>query len=221
MKGSVITRERVLVVEDDGFTRMLLCSQLREQGFEVVGEASTCAEGMARVKREEPDVILVDLDLGPGPNGVDLAYGARKFLPSVGIVLLSTYVDIRLIGDFRPLPTGAVFVVKRSLTDVEALKSAIRIAVDPHLAPDLKHLLVARGLPKLRDGQIEIMRLVACGYSNSEIANRRVLTEKAVAKAISRLIVQLGLTPAKEKNPRILITQAYFILITGSALVGG
>ena len=109
---------RLLVVEDDGFTRMLLCSQLRELGHEVVGEAANCAEGLASAAVTRPDAVLVDLDLGSGPNGSDFAHGVRRMLPEVGILLLTTYVDVRLIGDFRPLPAGTVFMVKRALTDV-------------------------------------------------------------------------------------------------------
>ncbi len=209
---------RVLVVEDDPFTRMLLSSQLRELGYEVVGEASGCAEGIASFRVTLPDVVLVDLDLGSGPNGVDLAYRVRAIRPEIGILLLTTYVDIRLIGDFRPLPEGTVFMVKRSLGTVEVLRSAIALAIER----PRKQVKGGRHEPsrisRLRDGQIEIMRLVAAGYTNAEIANRRFLTEGSVAKAISRLLDQLGLTVTPEHNPRVLITQSYFSLMSGSVL---
>lgn len=203
---------RILLVEDDGFTRMLLCSQLREMGHDVAADVATAADGIAVLKICQPDLAILDLDLGPGPTGVDLAYAIRKALPKVGILMLSTYVDIRLIGDFRPLPVGAVFMVKRSLTDTIALESAIAMAVlresvepvDPE----------ALGMPRLRDGQLEIMRLIAYGYTNAEIARRRSLEEASVAKAIARLLQQLGLIVTPERNVRVLITQAYFALLS-------
>lgn len=217
---------RVLVVEDDGFTRMLLCSQLRELGHEVLGDVSTCAEGIAILKVTRPELVIVDLDLGPGPTGVDLAYAVRKSVPSAGILVLSTYVDIRLIGDFRPLPVGAVFMVKRSLSDTETLESAMRMAlireapIDPSNKPiDPSNRVPS--VPRLRDGQLEVMRLVACGYTNAEIAHQRSLEEPSVAKAISRLLQQLGLEVTPDRNARVLVTQAYFALITGGAAARG
>jgi len=205
---------RVLLVEDDGFTRMLLSSQLREMGHEVVADVATAAEGIAVLKVSQPDLAILDLDLGPGPTGVDLAYAIRKALPRTGILMLSTYVDIRLIGDFRPLPVGAVFMVKRSLTDAATLQSALTLAMLREPASPVS--ADERGMPRLRDGQLEIMRLIACGYSNAEIGRQRFLEEASVAKAISRLLQQLGLTVTPERNVRVLITQAYFALISGS-----
>ncbi len=212
---------RILVVEDDGFTRMLLGSQLRELGHHVVGEAANSAEGMASAKVNKPDAIVVDLDLGEGPSGVDFALGARRLQPNVGILLLTSYVDVRLIGDFRPLPPGTVFMVKRSLTNVEAFESAIDMAVESGSRHAFEKLHGDGSLDKLRDGQIEIMRLIACGYTNSEIASQRFLREASVGKAIARLIKQLNLPAGSERNPRVLITQAYFALIAGSAIPRG
>lgn len=211
---------RIVVVEDDGFTRMLLCSHLREMGHAVVGEAASCAEGMASARVSRPDLVLVDLDLGPGPNGIDLAHGVRKIQPEVGILMLTSYVDVRLIGDMRHLPQGTVFMVKRSLTDADTLQSALSMTMDPESGHSLR-LHGDGSLDKLRDGQIEIMRLIACGYTNAEIATQRYLREASVAKAITRLIQQLGLQARTDRNPRILITQAYFALIAGSPIPRG
>lgn len=212
---------RVLVVEDDGFTRMLLCSQLRELGHVVVGEAANCAEGMASARVSKPDLLLVDLNLGAGPNGVDMAHGARRIHPQVGILMLTSYVDIRLIGDLRPLPPGTVFLVKRSLTDSDTLQSALSMSMDTgsRRAPEPLHGNGSLG--NLRDGQVEIMRLVACGYTNAEIATQRFMREASVAKAITRLVQQLGLPTRSDRNPRVLITQAYFALIAGSSVPRG
>ena len=212
---------RLLVVEDDGFTRMLLCSQLRELGHEVVGEAANCAEGLASAAVTRPDAVLVDLDLGSGPNGSDFAHGVRRLLPEVGILLLTTYVDVRLIGDFRPLPAGTVFMVKRALTDVESLKMAIEMSVDPATHRPFADVHGDGSLNSLRDGQVELMRLIACGYTNAEIAKLRFLREASVGKATARLLRQLNLTVTNDRNPRILITQAYFALISGSAIPRG
>lgn len=207
---------QILVLEDDGFTRMLLCTQLRELGHEIVGDVSSSAEAMAILRTTRPGLVILDLDLGPGPSGVDVAYAVRKIVPSAGILVLSTYVDIRLIGDFRPLPVGAVFMVKRSLSDAWTLESAMAAAMDRELSDELQRLQGITHVRRLRDGQVEIMRLIASGLSNAEIAQARGIEEASVAKAVARLINQLGLTSAHSRSPRVLITQAYFGFVSGA-----
>lgn len=208
---------RLVVVEDDGFTRMLLCSQVRELGHDVVGDAQTSAEGIACARVLRPDGLIVDLDLGRGPTGLDVAHAVRRMLPEVGILLLTTYVDVRLIGDFRPLPPGSVFMVKRTLTEASVLASAIDLSLQPHTAPTSSVRPGTSVVSRLRDGQIEIMRLVAAGFTNAEIAKERHIEERSVAKAITRLLHQLDLKVTEQRNPRVLITQAYYAFIAGLA----
>lgn len=206
---------RLLVIEDDGFTRMLLCSQLRELGHEVIADAATSAEGIACARALRPDALIVDLDLGHGPTGLDVAHAVRRLLPGVGILLLTTYIDVRLIGDFRPLPPGSVFMVKRTLTEAAVLSSAIDLALQPEAQESGVSQQPHSVLSRLRDGQIEIMRLVAAGYTNAEIAKQRHIEEKSVAKAITRLLDQLDLEVTERQNPRVLVTQAYYAFIAG------
>ena len=202
---------RVLVVEDDGFTRMLLCAQVRELGFSVVGDTGSVAEAVLLLRDHQPDATLVDLDLGEGPTGVDFAYAARRVLPNVGILMLSTYADVRLMGVTRPLPLGSIYLVKRAVEQSSILDAALRMAIDPRLYGDLENLLPQNILPKMSNSQIEVMRLVADGFSNAEISRRRQLTEGAVAKSIARLVQQLGLSRGPGENQRVLIAQAYFL----------
>jgi DNA-binding NarL/FixJ family response regulator len=202
-----------LVVDDDDFVRSLLTRTLADFGFDTVDDAPSVAGGIALAKVRTPDLAILDLDLGAGPTGIDLAYGLRKLHPAIAIIILSSYQDPRLLGANRELPDGSIYLSKRNVGDVEVLRSAID---DVMSAPRGKR----QGAPevrfsgkKLSDNQVEIMRLVAEGCSNAEIARRRILTEAAVAKAIARLIKQLDLTPSKDENARVLITKAYFSLI--------
>lgn len=202
-----------MVVDDDGFTRMLLCAQLREFGYFVVGDGASASEGMKIARRTEPDVAVVDLDLGRGPTGMDLAHALRRLAPAVGILMLSTYLDSRLIGDERELPPGAVYLVKRAVQQPATLDAAIHLARTQDGHPNSASAIGDPvRLPRLRGGQLEILRLVAEGYSNREIARRRHLTEAAVGKAISRLCGQLGITAEASDNQRVLIAQTYFRL---------
>lgn len=202
-----------LVVDDDDFLRFMLVRTLNDLGFESVDDASRAADGLKCASTRRPDLAILDLDLGTGPTGIDLAYGLRKAHPAIAIVILSSYSDPRLLGANRDLPEGAIYLSKREVGDVSVLERAISEVLD---APRGKR----SGAPttnvagrRLSDNQVEVMRLVAEGFSNSEIARRRHLTEPAVEKAIARLIKQLELTPGREDNARVLITQAYYALI--------
>ncbi len=203
---------RVIVVEDDGFTRMLLCSQIRELGYEVVGDAESVSIGLAVARREQPDVAVIDLDLGRGPTGMDLAHALRRLAPDVGILMLSTYLDSRLIGDERDLPGGAVYLVKRAVQDPAILDAGIKLARDRQHAAASGLLAKQVRLPRISGSQLEILRLVAEGHSNAEISRRRHLTEPSVGKAVARLVSQLGITKSTTDNQRVLIAQAYFRL---------
>ena len=203
---------RVLVVEDDGFTRMLLRGQLEQLGYEVVADTGAAAEALDAAISLRPDVALLDLDLGRGPTGIDVAYGLRRQLPTIGLVMLTSYADTRLIGEQRGLPPGGLALVKRTLEDAAILDAALRMAVDPSTRHELASLLPVSQATLLSDGQAEILRLVAHGFSNAEIARRRHLSESAVVKAVGRLVDQLGLTTQSGDNQRVLLTQAYFAL---------
>ena len=202
-----------LVVDADDFVRFLLVRTLRDLGFTTVDDGATASDGVRLAAQRRPDLAVLDLDLGVGPTGIDLAYGLRKTHPALAVIILSSYVDPRLAGANREIPDGGVYLSKREVGDVDVLKRAITEVLD---APRGRRT----GAPeatftgrKLSDNQVEIMRLVAEGFSNSEIARRRHLTEPAVEKAIARLIKQLDLSPGREDNARVLITRAYYTLI--------
>jgi DNA-binding NarL/FixJ family response regulator len=196
---------RVLVVEDDAFTRMTLVTVVTSLGHEVTGQAGTVVDAMDEARTSRPDVVLLDLDLGAGPTGIDAAYGLRGLLPDVGIVLLSSYADARVMGRrARPLPPGALFVSKRDLSDVQVLEDAIRgsLQADSPVAGP-------RGGVDFTDSQLELMRLVASGLSNDEIARRLWLTEPSVRRSITRLLRKLNIESSDTRNARVQLTRAY------------
>ena len=204
---------RVLIVEDDGFTRMLLASQVEQFGHVVAAAEATATEGISAAREHDPEAALLDLDLGRGPTGIDVALALRDELPRVGLVLLTTYADVRLIGDQRALPSGALTLVKRALTDSEQLAAALRVVIADPLGDRTQS---ANALARLSDNQVELLRLVASGFSNAEIARRRHQSESAVIKALGRLVDRLQLHPGPGDNQRVLLTQCYFTL-TGTA----
>lgn len=203
---------RLLLVEDDDFTRTTLASALESHGMEIVATTSGSHDAVKAGIVFEFDVAVLDLDLGPGPTGIDIAHGLRRTKPHVGIVLLTSFVDPRLLSSsLSELPTGSAYVVKQSLNSMELLTAAIEGAA--HLAgggvPDTS----ATGLT---DAQIDTLRLLAAGLSNAEIARVRVVAEKSVEQAIARTAKRLGISTAPDQNQRVALAREYFRL-TGMA----
>lgn len=203
--GSRVVAGRVLVVEDDDFTRTLVSSLVSALGYEVCGQASSVTEAMSLAHEALPDLAVLDLDLGEGPTGVHLAHGLRKLIPSIAIVMLSSYGDPSWMGQRKRPPVGARYVVKGDVSEPTVLGDAFARALESPL--EAQDVELTR--PPLSEGQWEILRLVAAGYTNIEIARRRSLTEEAVKKAVTRLVRQLDIDPGDDGNARVLLARAY------------
>ena len=107
---------RLILVEDDAFTRATLGDALAHQGFDVKARVATAAEALAAQKECDPQVAVLDLDLGIGPTGIDVAIALRSRNPKIGIIFLTTYKDPRLIESNLPsLPEGAIYLNKMEM----------------------------------------------------------------------------------------------------------
>jgi len=203
--------QRVLVVDDDEFTRFLLVRALASFGYDNVEPCDGVASALAAAEAARPDVAILDLDLGPGPHGIDLARALRKRIPDLALILLSSFEDPRLLGGVGELPIGAIYLTKRAVGNDEILPRAMDAVLAHPCAEGNARMGAGYAAPlSLSDNQVDIMRLVAEGHSNAEIGRRLHLTERGVAKAVSRLVKQLGLDPGSDGNVRVRITQAYF-----------
>ena len=203
--------QRVLIVDDDEFTRFLLIRALASFGYEDVTACDGVASALTEAATVRPDVAILDLDLGPGPTGVDLARELRKRLPAIALILLTSFEDPRLLGSVGALPIGTIYLTKRAVGNDEILPRAMETVL-AHPCAD-SNARMGEGYAttlSLSDNQVDIMRHVAEGHSNAEIGRRLHLTERGVAKAVSRLVKQLGLDTSGDANVRVLITQAYF-----------
>lgn len=204
----------MLVVDDDPFTASLLADALRSLGWPVVGPANDAASALALVDAggARPVAALLDLDLGDGPDGIDLAIALRERLPSIALVLLTAYRTPRL---FRPdrynVPVGMRLVSKADVRNVVLLDAEVRAAVAaPHaINPAVLAPASTRTGERLTDRQMVIMRLVADGLSNAAIAERVGIAEASVEKAIARLIKRLDLGTDRGLNQRVLLARAY------------
>ena len=202
---------KVLVVEDDSFTRTTLCKALESEGFLTPDAAGNAADALSSWQKNKHQVVLADLDLGQGPSGVELAWRLRQLDHQIGIVFLTSFEDPRLHRQHRDsLPPGAIYLVKQELADLKEISKALKAALDSSLSPSAPLLQTT----SLSDVQIETLRLVAEGMSNSEIAKRRFVSEKAVEQTIKKIAEELGIA-SEGKNLRVLLANAYFKLTGG------
>ena len=224
MPSMPATGTRVLVVEDNAFTRTTLCGALRDAGVDVVGDTGSAADAVRLARTLEPAAALLDLDLGEGPNGADVAVELRAITPSTGIVILTSYEDPRLTGrNLDHLPSNIVYLVKGQLGDARTLSTAIADAVSlASNEPSTGRSAVPAStgdVARLTDTQIEVIRLVAEGLSNAEIARQRYISETSVERIIMRAARELGIPTESSSNRRVLLTRAY-LRMSGTASDG-
>lgn len=201
------------VVEDDDFTRVMLVNSLTTLGHEIRVESSRPRAALEFLTHGSFDAAILDLHLGKGPTGIDLAVLLRRAKPDLGIVFLTSFEDPRLLRSNLPsLPDGSVYVMKREIRDVTTLNDAILQAVQNAVNPQKRK---ARGksdgvMSNLTDTQIELLRLMGLGLSNAEIARRKFVTEKSVEASITRLARSLGVERSQSHNQRVHMAKAYF-----------
>ena len=206
-----MNKVRLILVEDDAFTRATLGDALLAQNFNVCARASNAAEALVAQKEFNPEVALLDLDLGIGATGIDVAIALRKKNPSIGLVFLTTYKDPRLIDSNLPnIPEGALYINKRELNSVSILSQKIMLAAARPITKRAFPWSKGSDLNALTENQIEIMREIAKGLSTSEIARSRGVTEQAIDKTIARISKLLDIPKNAETNSRVQIVRAYF-----------
>jgi DNA-binding NarL/FixJ family response regulator len=201
---------RILIVEDDPFVQMTLAKALESANFDIVARVATATEAIHIAKSEQIDVAILDLDLGPGATGIDVAHALRKNNRNVGLILLTSYTDPRISDpNSRALPIGTIFLTKSRLTQIQELITAILQAkvwpLDSKRSamPERSHLTQV---------QIDVLRLLAEGATTSEIALQQGVSQKAVEATITRLHNLLGLSKNNKLNPRVQLVRAYFAL---------
>lgn len=207
----------MLVVDNDAFTRTSVATSLEGRGLQVLGsyaDARSCLSALPTLPGE-PGVAVLDLDLGLGPNGLDLAHALRKVLPRIGLVLLTHYRDPRLLTtDIPRWPAGLRYLAKSDVDDISILLAAITSAREAPLRAPTGSGAPIDALTELTSTQIEVLRAVAQGYSTAEIARMRSVSVKAVEKVLTRICEQLDLPRAASHNQRVQMVRA-FIRMTG------
>ena len=121
-----VTKLKIMLVEDDEFTRSTIKTALQGQGLEIVYDTALVKDGIEFAKKNRPDVAVLDYNLGKGPNGIDLANQLRKMQPSIGIVLLTAFLNpAELDTKIAQLPAGSRYLVKHSVSNIKVLVKEI------------------------------------------------------------------------------------------------
>lgn len=197
----------VIVVDDDAFIRASLEGALKSSGFEVSGSVASVREAIVVFRNKPAEIALIDIDLGLGPTGIDLAYALRKIDEKIGIIFLTSYLDPRF-ADTRniSLPKGSRYLVK---SEIENLAQVISVVLQTKHKPFNQNVNHMNRFSELTDTQIEVWRSVSEGLSSSEIAQQRGVSEKAVEAILARIYHYLNIKKDKTRNPRILLVIAF------------
>jgi len=211
---------RVLLVNDDSFELATMAASLRLHSVNVVGEAQDkfIAENLFRSL--EPEAVLIDLQFS-GEAAIVLLQKLRNINPALGIVITTSCPDLRLFGLMESnIPAGAKMVLKRSISDLSVITGALALSlisakdgskmnwINIHTSIHKEDFITV--LNELTDIQIETLRLVAQGLSNSEIAKVRFVSEKSVEQIVARIAQHLSITPDRSRNLRVVLAGEYY-----------
>lgn len=201
---------QVLVVEDEAFIRGLVVRMIEGAGFEALPAASA-AEALALVARSDPDAAILDIELGPGPSGIDLATALTETMPHLALVFLTQAAAPDISGRPASIPPHAAYLVKRSLSDPGTLLEALELVLsDGNPAEGFRKDRERRDpLQRLSAAQRDTLRLIAEGLSNEEIAKQRSTTVRAVEAMVSRIFAVLGVAGDSRISPRVAATRIY------------
>jgi DNA-binding NarL/FixJ family response regulator len=187
---------RVLIVDDHGVVRQGVRMYLSlDPDLEIVGEAANGEEALQLAREHKPDVVLMDL-LMPVMDGVTATGIIRKELPDTEVIALTSVLEDQAI--YRAMRAGAGgYLLKNTKAEdlVRAIKSAAagQVQLSPEVAAQMMREVGVPDSPeKLTARETEVLRLVACGKANKEIAAELVIGEKTVKTHVSNVLSKLG-----------------------------
>jgi len=210
---------RIVIGEDLFLLREGLVRLLTAHGFEVVAAVASAPELLRALVEERPDVGIVDVRLPPThtDDGLRAALQARGQVPGLPVLVLSQYVEQLYARELLADQAGAVgYLLKDRVFNDDQFTDAVRSVarggtiMDPEVVGKLltrreRDQPVSRLSPRER----EVLALMAEGRSNSAIAQRLFITEKAVGKHSTNIFGKLGLVPSEDDNRRVLAVLAY------------
>ena len=196
-----------------------LVALLADRGHEVCAAVADAGALLAAVTQHRPDVTVVDVRMPPTftDEGLQAAIELRRDYPGTGVLVFSQYVETRYAARLLAAGTAGVgYLLKDRGADVAEFADALArvaaggTALDPEVVSQLLGASRrAQGLATLTGREREVLALMAEGRSNSAIAQRLFVTEKAVGKHTTGIFAKLDLAPANDDNRRVLAVLAY------------
>lgn len=210
MENNENEKLRVLLLDCDRFELATLADSLRLQGLDVVGQAFDKESAIALFKAVSPDSILINFQ-GCDEPCIELLDEMRAQQPHLGIVLLTDSPDLRLYGIRQEnLPQRTQLIEKSALTDLHQLRSAVELSIQTTSKTGWIANQWSAALSSLTDIQVETLRLLAQGLSNSDIGKVRFVSEKSVEQTITRIAQHLNVVHEKGRNMRVILATEYF-----------
>lgn len=192
---------RILIVDDHAIVRKGLRTLLAsEPGFEVIGEAANGLEGVEFARENRPDIILMDLVM-PKMDGITALTEISKISPRPRVIVITSFGEDDKI--FPALRAGAAGFLLKDTSPQDLLQSIRDVSAGkPSLHPSIASRLMQHVAPTereedtleiLTDREIEVLKLVARGLSNLEIAGRMVISDRTVSTHLSNILEKLHL----------------------------
>ena len=210
---------RVVIAEDLFLLREGLASMVKEHGFDVAEAVGDGPSLLRALVNQRPDVAIVDVRLPPAytDEGLRAALEARRQVPGLPILILSTHVERLYARELLADQAGGVgYLLKDRVFTDEQFTDALRTVArgGTVMDPEVVSKLLARHssqlpITRLTSREREVLALIAEGRSNSAIAQRLVVSEKAVSKHCTSIFAKLDLPPSGDDNRRVLAVLAY------------
>ncbi|WP_420124533.1 response regulator [Nakamurella sp.] len=210
---------RIALAEDEALFRQGLGSLLRASGHEIVVSAADAEQLLAEVVDARPDLVITDIRMPPThtSEGLTAAIRIRRLMPDVAVVLLSHHVDAQ--GTVELLTAGGHrigYLLKQRVLDFEMFAGVLErvqageSVIDPEVvASALTARRERRAVDSLTPRRLDVLTLMAQGYSNARIARELVVTEAAVARNIALIFETLGLPQDPDIHRRVLAVIEY------------
>jgi len=183
---------RILAVDDHPLVRQGIAGLVTIQpDMTLIGEASNGRDAIQQFREHRPDVTLMDLQM-PEMNGIDAIISIRNEFPEARIIVLTTYVgDVQIL---RALKAGARAYLLKNLLHKELLDTIRAVhAGKKNLSPDASYQLAEHATDDaLTPGEISVLRLIAAGNANKQIADQLSITEETVKGRVKNILSKLG-----------------------------
>jgi DNA-binding NarL/FixJ family response regulator len=209
---------RLTIVDDSTLFREGLVRVARDLGFDVIAQAGDAQSLVEIISADPPDVVVLDIRMPPTftTEGLVAAREMRLAFPSIGVLVLSQYVDTHHVMELIASGGGVGYLLKDHVGDIAEFGDAVRriaaggSVIDPDVVADLvgrrRHREV---IEELTERERDVLHLMAQGRTNSAIGSRLHLSPKTVEAHIRNIFMKLQLEPAEDDHRRVLAVLTY------------